>query len=63
MAQETIHIAKIKDINSMVLKIDLAKAYDKVDWSLLHSILINAGLDHDITQWIMGSVTSTKFDV
>ena len=45
MAQETIHIEKIKDINSMVLKIDLVKGYDRVDWSLLHLIIINVGLE------------------
>ena len=63
VAQETIPFAKDKCINCMVSKIDLMNPSDTVDWSFLQLILINVGLSHEVTQWIMGCVTSIKFNV
>lgn len=39
-AQETLHSIKIQKINSLILKIDLIKEYDRVDWSFLRLVLL-----------------------
>lgn len=44
----------------MLLKVDLAKAYDKVDWSFLKEVLIAFGFHHDWVKWI-GNLVSTTF--
>ena len=34
------HSAKVKKMRSLLMKIDLAKEYDKVDWGFLHLVLL-----------------------
>jgi hypothetical protein len=47
----------------MVLKLDLQKAYDCINWDLLRMILIQIGLGVDMTNWIMSCVVSSSFVV
>lgn len=47
----------------MVLKLDLVKAYDLVDCAFLRLLLLNAGLDLLVTNWILGCITSVNFAV
>ena len=54
---------KTKKIDDLVLKIDLVKAYDKVEWSLLCLLLLNVGLNFEIPRWILACVSSTNFIV
>jgi hypothetical protein len=35
VAHETLHSIKTKKIKSLVLKLDMMKAYDRVDWGFL----------------------------
>lgn len=62
-AQETIHYAQTSFGSSLVFKIDLVKAYDLVDWSFLRLLLLNAGLNLGISNWILGCITSVNFAV
>jgi len=32
LAQESLHTVKTKKLNTVILKLDLKKAYDKVSW-------------------------------
>ncbi|GJS66832.1 metallophosphoesterase 1-like protein isoform X1 [Tanacetum coccineum] len=45
------------------LKIDIAKAYDTVNWSFLKKILIQYGFHERMIRWIMTCVTSAAFSV
>ncbi|PWA88072.1 reverse transcriptase domain, Reverse transcriptase zinc-binding domain protein [Artemisia annua] len=45
------------------LKIDLAKAYDTVEWSFLKEILGKFGFHNKMIQWIMVCVTTAKFSI
>ncbi|GKD47788.1 RNA-directed DNA polymerase, eukaryota, reverse transcriptase zinc-binding domain protein [Tanacetum coccineum] len=45
------------------LKIDIAKAYDTVNWSFLKQILIYFGFHERMIGWIMTCVTSAAFSV
>jgi hypothetical protein len=45
------------------MKLDLAKAYDKVSWLCLRLILIKIGMTVKVVDWIMGCLSSTSFVV
>ncbi|GJT28012.1 putative reverse transcriptase domain, reverse transcriptase zinc-binding domain protein [Tanacetum coccineum] len=44
-------------------KVDIKKAYDKVDWNFLNDILIGFGFHPRMIGWIMECVTSTSFSL
>jgi hypothetical protein len=60
---ESLHSIKKKKLKSLVLKLDLRKAYDCIDWELLRLILINVGFRIQMTNWIMACVTSSSYVV
>ena len=56
LAQETIHTIKLSKNSAFVLKLDLSKAYDRVNWTFLRLVMIQIGLDLEIVNWVMGCV-------
>jgi hypothetical protein len=58
IVQECLHTAKTKKVNSIILKLDLKKAYEKVSWQFLRMMLIQIGLKWEVTQWTMACVSS-----
>jgi len=46
LAQEGVHTTKIKKIKAYLMRLDLVKAYDKVDWGYLRLLLIHIGMDY-----------------
>jgi hypothetical protein len=63
IVQEALHSIKVKNIKAMVLKLDMIKAYDRVDWGFLRLVLLQVGMSLEATDWIMGCVTSANFVV
>ena len=63
MAQEALHNIKTKKTKYLVLKLDMMKAYDRVDCNFLRLVLLRVGLSLEYIDWIMGCVISTKFFV
>jgi len=63
VAQEGIHSIKVKNKFAMVLKLDLKKAYDMINWTFLHLVLPQLVLNLQITKWIMACVLTTNFAV
>jgi hypothetical protein len=61
LAQEDLHSLKTKKVLSFVVKIDLSKAYDKVNWTFMRLTLIQMGMNIDILNWIMGCIGSASF--
>lgn len=45
----------------MAIKVDLAKAFDKVEWSLLAKILTNLGFCREFVDWILQCITTSSF--
>jgi hypothetical protein len=60
---ESLHSIKKKKIISLILKLDLRKAYDCVDWALLRLILLKVGFGIQMTNWVMSCVTSSSFEI
>lgn len=58
--EEVIHSIKTKNMKALVLKMDLNKAFDKVNWTFLRLVLLYIRFNLEITNWIMGCVTSTN---
>lgn len=59
------HIQKNKkaDDNYCAYKLDLAKAYDRVDWVYLQGILLSFGFDSTWVKQVMACVSSVNFAV
>jgi hypothetical protein len=49
--------------NFCAYKLDLAKAYGRVDWSYLEHVLVKMGFHHVWVQWIMACVTTVRYTV
>ncbi len=61
--QEALHSIMHKKIKGAILKIDLAKAFDKVSWLYIKMILTHLGFPPPFINWIMCCINSTSFSV
>ena len=61
--QEGLHTIHSKGLKSLVLKIDLSKAYDRVNWTYLLVIMSKMGFSVPFITWVMSSITSVSFAV
>jgi hypothetical protein len=62
-AQECLHSIKSKKLQAIILKLDLKKAYDCINWDYLRLVLIQCGFGHIMTRWIMGCVSSASLAI
>lgn len=58
LTHETIHSLKKSKQAGMLLKIDLSKAFDKLNWTYIKSVLIAFGFSPTWVRWIMTLVSS-----
>jgi len=58
-----VHSLTSKKQASMIMQLNIAKAYDKVNWVYLKKMLIAFGFDHNWVRWVMALVTSTSFSI
>lgn len=61
VAQEGMHNIKTKKLKGVVLKIDLSKTYDRVNWLYIHLLLTHLGFHIDFIRWIMSYISSVSF--
>ena len=61
ITQESFHFIKKKKRCALVLKLDLVKAFDRVNWTYLRLILLQIGISLMGVNWIMGCISSTNF--
>ena len=61
--QECIHTLKTKHKSYVVMKLDLAKAYGKVNWDFLSLVLLQIGITEHVMSWIMACSSSANFAV
>eukprot|EP00253_Pinus_taeda_P016622 PITA_16622 len=63
VAQEVLHSIKQKKKKGVVLKIDLSKAYDRINWLYLRMLLTHLGFSYTFISWIMGCISNVSFAV
>ncbi|MCH80176.1 hypothetical protein A2U01_0000939, partial [Trifolium medium] len=66
IAMEIIHALKRRTRGmkgELALKIDISKAYDKVDWGFLKGMLLRLGFSDKWVQWMMMCVSSVNYSV
>ena len=59
--QESLHSIQLKKLFTFILKLDLEKANDKIDWYFLFLILLHVGLSPKISSCIMSCVSTSSF--
>lgn len=63
IANEVVEEYKIKKKKGWMLKLDLKKAFDCVDWEFLEKVLVGKKIDPKWISWIMGCVSNPKFSI
>eukprot|EP00253_Pinus_taeda_P001568 PITA_01568 len=63
VAQEVLHSVKMKNKKGAVIKIDLSKAYDRVNWTYIRLLLTHLGFKVDFISWIMGCITDVSYAI
>ena len=62
-AQESIHSLHTLNAKGMLIKLDLAKAYDRLYWTYLQNILQAYGFDQRWIQWILSFISTPNFSI
>jgi len=63
LVHEILHSIKKKKLRVLVLKLDLKKDYDCVNWDFLRLIMISTGCGSQLKNWIMDCVSSSTLVV
>ena len=63
ISQQFLYSVKVKKLSCLILKVDLAKSYDKVNWVFLRLILMHIGLLVEFMNWILVCVYWDNFVV
>ena len=62
-AHEVIHMLTSKKQVGMIIQLDIAKAYDKVNWIYIKKFLTSFGFDHNWVRGVLALVTSSRFSI
>jgi hypothetical protein len=62
-AHECLHNIKTKKLKALILKLDLKKAYDCINWDFLRLTLLQTGFGLPTTNWILSCVNTTTYAV
>jgi hypothetical protein len=62
-AQECLHSIKSKNSKVLILKLDLKKDFDCIDWDFLRLILTQTSFSHSLIKWIMSCVVSENLSI
>ena len=66
IAQEMFHALRTKPSGRnkrMVIKTDMSKAYDRMEWSFIEAVMRKMGFSETWITWIMRCITSVKYKV
>ncbi|CAJ2652404.1 unnamed protein product [Trifolium pratense] len=66
VAIEVVHFLKSKTrgkLGNVALKLDISKAYDRIDWDYLKEVMIKMGFSHQWVKWVMMCVESVDYSV
>jgi hypothetical protein len=54
---------KLKKLKGVAIKIDLSKAFDRVNWLYIRMLLIHLGFGVAFTNWIMACLSLVSFSL
>jgi hypothetical protein len=63
VSQEGLHNMKSRKLKVVVVKIDLSKSYDRLNWIYIQMMLIHLGFGVAFTNWVMGCLTTVSFSI
>ena len=63
LSKEEIHTIKKENQCAFSLKLNLSKAYDRVNWTFVRLLLIQIGMTMEMVDWVMGCIQSISFVV
>lgn len=63
IANECVHCLKKERKSGLVCKIDLEKAFDRVDWNFLKWVMKKKGFGNRWIRWIMGCLDHPHFSI
>ena len=61
--QEAMHSIHTYKMETLIMNLDIFKAYDYVDWSFITLIILKVGLSLENIRWIMACITSVRYAV
>eukprot|EP00253_Pinus_taeda_P035638 PITA_35638 len=62
-AQKVLHTLHTRKCKCMVLKVDLSKSFDRVNWLYIRMLLTHLGFPFTYIKWIMSCITNIPFSV
>jgi hypothetical protein len=63
LAHESIHSLKTTRTPGILIKLNLSKYFDRINWQYMHSLLEALGFDSIWVAWIMRLTSSTLFSI
>eukprot|EP00253_Pinus_taeda_P031307 PITA_31307 len=63
VTQEVIHSLKMKNQKGMMIKLDLSKAYDRLNWKYLGEVLESFGFSRRWVKWIHSLISTPIFSI
>ena len=63
LVHEILHSIRSGKLSGMLVKLDIAKAYDKLNWQFIRKVLKAFGFSQNWVNWIMQLVSSTFFSI
>ena len=63
LVHEVLHSLKSTRQPGMMIKLDIAKAYDKLSWQFMDKMLEAYGFFQGWVEWVMSLVTSPFFNI
>lgn len=65
VVHKLLHSFKSKKVKNgfIVLKLDLQKVYDRINWKFIQVVILNLGFSNTFIRWIMACLSSVSFEV
>ena len=63
IANEAVNFWKQKKIKGFVVKLDIEKAFDKINWTFIDFMLLKKGFPQNWGQWISACITSVQYSI